>query len=88
MSAPHQQSNSSSRDTIVSLINTSRGYRAIHVHSHMFAFRWKPGVTQEQKQKVIAGIRDLQGKIPGLIETFVGTNISPRGGGFELGGAS
>jgi hypothetical protein len=56
------------------------------MYIHMFAFRWKPGVTEEQKQKVIAGIRDLQGKIPGLLQTQVGTNISPRGGGFELGG--
>jgi Stress responsive A/B Barrel Domain len=53
---------------------------------HMFAFRWKPGVTQEQKDRVIAGIRALQGQIPGLLETAVGTNISPRGQGYELGG--
>lgn len=53
---------------------------------HMFAFRWKPGVTEEQKQRVIAEIRKLQGQIPGLVETFVGTNTSPRGQGFELGG--
>jgi hypothetical protein len=53
---------------------------------HTFAFRWKPGVTPEQKQGVIAGIRDLQGRIPGLIETWVGENISPRSQGYELGG--
>ena len=53
---------------------------------HIFAFRWKPGVTEEQKQRVIAEIRKLQGQIPGLVETFVGTNTSPRGQGFELGG--
>ncbi len=53
---------------------------------HMFAFRWKPGVTAEQKQRVIKEIRALQGQIPGLKETSVGTNISPRGQGYELGG--
>jgi hypothetical protein len=53
---------------------------------HMFAFRWKPGVTDEQKQRVIDEIRKLQGQIPGLTETWVGTNISPRGQGYELGG--
>jgi hypothetical protein len=53
---------------------------------HMFAFRWKPGVTDEQKQSVINEIRKLQGQIPGLMETWVGTNISPRGQGYELGG--
>jgi hypothetical protein len=53
---------------------------------HMFAFRWKPGVTDEQKQRVMNEIRKLQGQIPGLMETCVGTNISPRSQGYELGG--
>jgi hypothetical protein len=53
---------------------------------HMFAFRWKPGVTDEQKHRVIDEVRGLQGQIPGLTETWVGTNISPRGQGYELGG--
>jgi Stress responsive A/B Barrel Domain len=56
------------------------------MHIHLFAFRWKPGVSEEQKERVIAGIRELQGQIPGLIETCVGRNISPRGQGYELGG--
>ncbi|MBT9330325.1 Dabb family protein [Paracidobacterium acidisoli] len=53
---------------------------------HTFAFRWKPGVTTEQKQRVIDEIRALQGQIPGLDETWVGTNLSPRSLGYELGG--
>jgi Stress responsive A/B Barrel Domain len=53
---------------------------------HMFAFRWKPGVTDEQKQEVVTEIRKLQGQIPGLLETSVGLNVSPRGQGYELGG--
>jgi stress responsive alpha/beta barrel protein len=53
---------------------------------HMFAFRWKPGVTESQKQHVITEIHKLQGQIPGLVETSVGANISPRGQGYELGG--
>ncbi len=56
------------------------------MYIHMFAFRWKPGVTDEQKQRVISEIRKLQGQIPGLAETSVGVNISPRGQGYELGG--
>ena len=56
------------------------------MYVHMFAFRWKPGVTEEQKLRVAAEIRGLQGKIPGLVETAVGLNISPRGQGYELGG--
>ena len=53
---------------------------------HMFAFRWKPGVTDEQKQRVITEIRKLQGQIPGPDGNLVGLNISPRGQGYELGG--
>jgi hypothetical protein len=53
---------------------------------HMFAFRWKPGVTEEQKQNIVTEIRKLQGQIPGLLETSVGLNVSPRGQGYELGG--
>jgi len=57
------------------------------VYIHLFAFRWKPGVTEEQKERVIAEIQKLQSQIPGLLETWVGRNISPRGQGYELGGA-
>ncbi len=57
------------------------------MYIHMFAFRWKPGVTDEQKERVIVEIRKLQGQIPGLVETSVGINISARGQGYELGGA-
>jgi hypothetical protein len=53
---------------------------------HIFAFRWKPGVTEDQKKRVIAEVRKLQGQIPGLLETSVGANTSPRGQGYELGG--
>jgi hypothetical protein len=53
---------------------------------HTFAFRWKPAVTAEQKQRVVTEIRNLQGQIPGLLETWVGENISPRSQGYELGG--
>ena len=56
------------------------------MYIHMFAFRWKPGVTEEQKLRVTAEIRRLQGKIPGLVETVVGVNTSPRGQGYEFGG--
>jgi hypothetical protein len=53
---------------------------------HTFAFRWKPGVTDEQKGKVVSAIRALQGQIPGLLATHVGANISPRSHSYELGG--
>jgi Stress responsive A/B Barrel Domain len=53
---------------------------------HTFAFRWKPGVTDNQKQHVIDEIRALREQIPGVLETSVGVNISPRSQGYELGG--
>jgi Stress responsive A/B Barrel Domain len=53
---------------------------------HIFAFRWKPDVTEEQKGRVVTGIQHLQGEIPGLLETHVGRNLSPRGAGYDLGG--
>lgn len=53
---------------------------------HMFAFRWHADATEEQKDRAIAEIRSLRGKIPGLLEVHVGKNISPRGAGYETGG--
>ena len=53
---------------------------------HTFAFRWKPNVIEAQKQRVMQEIRALQGQIPGLAETHVGVNVSPRSQGYELGG--
>ena len=54
---------------------------------HIFAFRFKPGVSEERKKYIVSEIRGLQGHIPGLLETWVGLNISLRGAGYELGGA-
>jgi hypothetical protein len=53
---------------------------------HTFGFGWKPGVTAAQREESIRIIRELQGKIPGLLNTWVGENISPRSQGYELGG--
>jgi hypothetical protein len=56
------------------------------MYIHMFAFRFKPGVKEEQKQRIVTAIRKLQEEIPGVLETWVGRNDSPRGQGYELGG--
>ena len=53
---------------------------------HTFAFRWKSGVGEDEKLRAVVEIRGLQGHIPGLLETLVGVNISPRSQGYELGG--
>jgi hypothetical protein len=53
---------------------------------HVFAFQWKPGVAKEQIARARHDIRAFQGVIPGLIQTHVGPNLSPRGGGYTFGG--
>lgn len=53
---------------------------------HMFGFRWKPGVTAEQRAESIKIIRAMQGEIPGLLSVWVGENFSPRSQGYALGG--
>jgi hypothetical protein len=56
------------------------------MYIHAFVFRWTAGVTELQKKKVKEEILALQGRIPGLLETHVGTNISPRRQDYEFGG--
>jgi len=56
------------------------------MYIHMFAFRLKPGVTEEQKSRMLGEISALAKHIPGLLETSVGRNDSPRGQGYEIGG--
>jgi hypothetical protein len=53
---------------------------------HAFAFQWKPEVTDAEKQRAAREIAALEGQIPGLLETHVGENISPRGNGYTFGG--
>jgi hypothetical protein len=53
---------------------------------HIFAFQWKPGTTDEQIAKATHDIKAFQGTIPGLLQTHVGPNISPRGKGYTFGG--
>jgi Stress responsive A/B Barrel Domain len=67
-------------------VNFVEQVRGKFMYIHMFAFRMKAGVTEEQKERILAEIRGLQGRIPGLIETHVGRNDSPRGRGYEIGG--
>src|SRR5580700_656433 len=56
------------------------------MYIHMFAFRFKAGVTDAQKDHVVAEIRKLQSEIPQVLESWVGMNDSPRGQGYEFGG--
>ena len=56
------------------------------MYIHMFAFRFKAGVTEQQKEKIVTEIRKLKTEIPEVLESWVGRNDSPRGQGYELGG--
>ncbi|QHN04490.1 Dabb family protein [Granulicella sp. WH15] len=53
---------------------------------HIFTFRWKPEATEALKQRAATDILAFQGVIPGLLETNIGNNISPRGGGYTFTG--
>lgn len=53
---------------------------------HVFAFQWKAGTTEDQKDRAAKEIHAFQGAIPGLLETHAGANISPRNGGYTFGG--
>jgi len=56
------------------------------MYIHTFLFQWQPSVTPEMKDRAAREIRALQGKIPGLLETSYGTNLSQRSQGFTHGG--
>lgn len=53
---------------------------------HVFAFQWKQGTSEAQKDRARKDIAAFQGVIPGLLHTHVGPNISPRGKGYTFGG--
>jgi antibiotic biosynthesis monooxygenase (ABM) superfamily enzyme len=53
---------------------------------HVFAFQWKQGTSEAQKERAAKEIAAFQGVIPGLLQTHVGPNISPRGKGYTFGG--
>ena len=53
---------------------------------HAFAFQWKQGTSDAQKDRARKEIAAFQGVIPGLVQTHVGPNISPRGKGYTFGG--
>ena len=53
---------------------------------HTFFFRWKPDTTDAQKQQAHDTISRLHTQIPGIIETNVGVNFSPRSQGYQFAG--
>ncbi|MFC3174001.1 Dabb family protein [Novosphingobium bradum] len=53
---------------------------------HMFAFRWLPAATADDKARALQELRAFAGRIPGMIEIHVGTNLAARHAGYETGG--
>jgi hypothetical protein len=53
---------------------------------HVFAFQWKPATSDADKERARKEIAAFQTVIPGLLQTHVGPNISPRGKGYTFGG--
>jgi antibiotic biosynthesis monooxygenase (ABM) superfamily enzyme len=64
----------------------TEGEEAAGTVFHVFVFQWKAGATEAQKDKAAKEITAFQGQIPGLLQTHVGSNISPRGKGYTFGG--
>ncbi len=53
---------------------------------HVFVFQWKANATEADKARAAKDIAAFQGAIPGLLETHVGPNLSPRGKSYTFGG--
>ena len=47
--------------------------------THLVMCRFRPGTSDEAIQQVIAGFRDLCGKIEGIVSFEYGENNSPEG---------
>lgn len=52
---------------------------------HVVLFKVTPEATEEQKERLIAELGALKGKIPGIVDLSVGRNFSDRNQGFEVG---
>ncbi len=70
----------------LSLSSAAAGAESSGKVFHVFAFHWKPDATDAQKQKATKDIAAFQGVIPGLLQTHLGPNLSPRGKGYTFGG--
>jgi hypothetical protein len=52
---------------------------------HLVWFKLKDGVTEEQKQALLNGLRNLQGQIDGIEHLACGEDFSGRSNGYQLG---
>jgi len=52
---------------------------------HIVLFRWTDAATEEAKNKIMAELRSLKGKIPGIIDLSCGANFCDRSQGYTHG---
>jgi hypothetical protein len=71
---------------LASMAKPTSGFSQENAMIHMFVFHWKAEATEEDKNRAVREISAFRGKIPGLLEVYVGKNVSPRGAGYETGG--
>lgn len=52
---------------------------------HIVVMKLKPEVTEEQKNELIATLRGLKGKTPGMIDLTAGETFTDRHQGYTVG---
>jgi hypothetical protein len=52
---------------------------------HIVLFRWMEGASQEAIDSVVAELRKLKGKVPGVVDLSCGANFSDRAKGYTHG---
>jgi hypothetical protein len=52
---------------------------------HVVLFKTQEDATEEQKERMIAGLASLREQIPGIVDLSVGRNFSDRNQGFDIG---
>ena len=53
---------------------------------HVFAFRWKGGVSAERREAALADIAAFKGVVSGLRDCFIGNNVSANSPDFTTTG--
>ena len=52
---------------------------------HLVLFKLTPETPPGQKERIIAALKTLKDKIPGIVDITAGENFSERSQGFDLG---
>jgi len=52
---------------------------------HVVLFRWTEAASEEAKDKIMAELRNLKGKIPGIVDLSCGANFCDRSQGYTHG---